>query len=150
MAEWINPIFDRTQADVDFALSKIAEWRNSKADGEDELRGCLNVSDINRIENNIRYLSDNLSDLCYFPHADTRVWDSKGLPDTDDISRIIGHIRKIISAFCQHDTAPALPETMLTYEQINDIEGNLYLLKGLLGDMIVRFKECGTFECGEE
>ena len=24
MAEWISPVFDRTQADVDFAISKIA------------------------------------------------------------------------------------------------------------------------------
>ena len=150
MAEWINPVFDRTQADVDFAISKIAEWRNSTADGEYELKGCLNVSDINRIEKDIQYLSDNLSELCYFPHADTRVWDNKGLPDTDDISRIIGNVRKIISAFCQYDTAPALPETMLTYEQINDIEENLYLIKELLDDMIRRFRECGTFECEEE
>lgn len=150
MADWINPIFDRTQADVDFALSKITEWRNSTADGEYELKGCLNVSDINRIETDIQYLSDNLSELYYFPHADTKTWDNKGLPNVDDISRIIGNVRKIISAFCQFDTAPALPETMLMYEQVNDLEENLYLIKNILDEMIGSFRECGTFDCGEE
>ena len=26
MAVWIDPVFDRTQEDVEFAIEKIAEW----------------------------------------------------------------------------------------------------------------------------
>ena len=98
---WREPIFDRTSADVDFALRKIAEWKQNHThwadvaidydkvninDGEVEitedsvileydgavyvedetlilqlgavynLKGCLNLSDITRIEDDISYL----------------------------------------------------------------------------------------------
>ena len=149
MSEWINPVFDRTQTDVDFALSKLAEWKNSGDTNVYELKGCLTVSDINRIEGDIQYLSDHLSELYYFPHVTTKAWDMNGLPNIDDVSRIIGNVQKIITAYFQSSNAPNLPNTMLTYEQVNNLEENLYLIKQILEDMIVRFRECGTFYCGE-
>ena len=149
MAEWINPVFDRTQADVSFAISKIAEWRDTNSNDVYELKGCFNVSDINRIENDIKYLSDKLSTLYYFPHIKSKSWGDSGLPDILDVSRIIGNIGEIISSYFQYDTAPDLPETMLNYEQINNIEENLHLIKNILDNMIGSFRECGTFNCGE-
>ena len=149
MAEWINPVFDRTQADVSFAISKIAEWRDTNSNDVYELKGCFNVSDINRIENDIKYLSDKLSTLYYFPHIKSKSWGDSGLPDILDVSRIIGNIGEIISSSFQYDTAPDLPETMLNYEQINNIEENLHLIKNILDNMIGSFRECGTFNCGE-
>lgn len=149
MANWTTPVFNRTQADVDYAISKIAEWRDTDSIYVTELKGCLNVTDINRIENNTRYLSDSLSALYYFSHIRTMSWDNKGLPSMLDISQIINNIREIISSYFQDSAAPNLPETMLTYEQINNIEKNLYYIKCILDNMISSFKECNTFECGE-
>ena len=150
MADWITPIFDRTQADVDFAIAKIAEWREEGVYNVYDLKGCLNVSDINRIENDIQYLSDNLSTLYYFPHTVSKSWNNAGLPTIEDVTRVIGNVRKIISSYFQYESAPDLPDTMLTYEEINNIEENLHLLKRMLEDMISSFRECGTFTCGEE
>lgn len=150
MAEWITPIFDRTQADVDFALSKIKEWRENGSTSLYELKGCLNVTDINRIENDIQHLSDSLSSLYYFPHAISKEWNTSGLPDMSDIDRIIGNVRNIISAYIQTSTAPDVPDTMLTFEQINSIEENLFLVKELIDAMVSTYRNCGTFECGEE
>ena len=150
MAEWILPVYDRTQGDVNFAISKIAEWRKSGSKDVYELKGCLNVSDINRIENNMRFLSDELSALYYFPHADCKSWDKSGLLNTADVNRIIGNLQKIINAYYQRADAPDVPNNMLTYSQVNDIEENLYLIKNILDEMIPLFRECGTFSCGEE
>lgn len=150
MAEWITPIYDRTQADVDFAISKINEWKKPGSTDVYDLKGCLNVADINRIENNIKYLSDTLSTLGYFPNTVSKIWEMSGLPDITEVNRILGNIEKMISAFYQSESAPELPETMLTYEQINNIEENLYFLKEMLDDMVGFFRECGTFTCGEE
>lgn len=150
MAEWITPIYDRTQADVDFAISKIAEWRGKGVRDEYELKGCFNVSDINRIENNIKFLSNNLSALYYFSQTSTKTWDRSGLPDIDEVARIISNINTIILSFYQNESAPELPNTMLTYEQINNIEENLHFLKDMLDNMVSLFRECGTFTCGEE
>lgn len=150
MSEWIIPIFDRTQEDVNDALLKIAEWKKNGSTDVYDLKGCFNVSDINRIEGNIKYLSDNLSKLCYFPNTISKTWDVSGLPDIENISRIIQNVAKIISAYYQNSTAPSLPETLLTYEEVNDLEQNLYLIKEILDDMITSFRECGTFSCGED
>jgi hypothetical protein len=151
MAEWLEPIFDRTQADVDFALGEIAKWKRNDVSVSDvyELKGCLNVSDINRIEGNIQYLAETLRKYYYFPTTTSKTWSMDGLPNTTDVSRIIGNIRKIISAYYADATAPALPNTILTYEQVNAIEKNLYLIKAMINDMAISFRECGTFNCGE-
>ena len=64
MAVWINPVYDRTQEDVEYAKQKIAEWiaadtmENSLV--VHDLKGCLNVSDLNRIEGNIKYLAEQI------------------------------------------------------------------------------------------
>lgn len=150
MATWENPIFDRTQADVDFAIAQIAEWRKSGVITSRYLKGCLNVTDLNRIEGNIQYLSDELSSLCYFPHASVVFWETNGLPTVSDVNRILSNIGKIISAYYQYPSAPSLPSTMLRFEHINDIEKNLYLLKEMLDNMVSSFRECGTFYCGED
>lgn len=149
MADWITPIYDRTQADVDIAIAKISEWKKSGSTNVYALKGCLNVADINRIENNIKYLSDHLTTFYYFPNTVSKTWDMSGLPDMAEVTRILGNIEKIISAFGQSESAPEVPKTMLTYEQINDIEENLYFLKELLDDLVGFFRECGTFTCGE-
>ena len=150
MAKWLDPVFDRTQADVELAISKIAEWKKNGSTNVYELKGCLNVSDINRIEGNIQYLSNELSKLYYFPYTTSKSWDKVGLPTIVDITRIIGNIKKIINAYCQPSNSPTLPDTMLNYEQVNSIEENLYLIKAMLDNMVLSFRECGTFNCGEE
>lgn len=150
MSNWITPIFDRTQEDVDYAIFKLDEWKANGTTDIYELKGCLNVSDINRIEKNIQYLSDKLSEQCYFPHAITKTWDMMGLPNMNDINRIIGNIRNIIMAFFQKSTSPDLPNNMLNYEQVNAIEENLYLIKEILDNMVSSYRECGTFNCGED
>ena len=38
------------------------------------LKGCLNLTDINRIEGNIQYLSDRLDELHYPPGTSCKVW----------------------------------------------------------------------------
>lgn len=149
MAVWMTPVVNRTQADVDYALSKLSEWKNNTYGDIEELKGCLNVSDINRIENNIQYLSDKLSEYYYFPHAVTKRWTESDLPDITDISRIIGNVEKIIEAFHQHTLAPDVPDSMVNFEQINSIEKNIALIRVVLTTMVNNFKQCGTFECGE-
>ena len=143
---WETPIFDRTQADIDFALQKIEEWKTNPS-GVYNLKGCFNAKDMNRIENNIRYLSDTLSELYYFSTVTTKTWDSSGLPTTSDIERLIQNALTIISSICE-DT-PELPTTLLTFEDVNCLELNINKLKMILDDMSASFLECDTFECGE-
>ena len=69
--------------------------------------------------------------------------------DVSQITRIINNVSKLISAYYKPNNAPNLPTTLLTYEQVNALEKNLYLIKEMLDDMIASFRQCGTFGCGE-
>jgi hypothetical protein len=144
---WVEPIYDRTVSDVEFALHKIKEWRNSGVTNTTDLKGCFNVSDMNRIEGNIRYLADALTDLYYFNDIVTKTWERDDIPTESDITRVIENTRSLVLSFSEH--APDLPTTLLTITDVNCIEETLNRVKMILDGMITSFQECDTFECGE-
>ena len=111
------------------------------------MKGCFNVSDINRIENNIRYLSDALSELYYFSHLETKAWDVTDIPNQSDVDRIIQNTRTLILSISTE--APELPTMLLTIDDVNCIEFNLHKIKMILDEMTTSSVECGTFDCGE-
>lgn len=145
MAEWISPIYDRTQSDIDYALSQIKKGNNSL-----ELKGCFNVTDINRIENNCRYIADRLNVLKYTNTITTKTWDIYGVPNITEVARLINNVVLLIDAYYQSPDAPLLPSTLLTYEQVNSLEKNLYMIKHLIDEEENEFRFCGTFNCGED
>ena len=145
MAEWSTPVFDRTQGDVDYAKAQLSAGVNNV-----EFKGCLNQSDINRIEKNSKYLSDSLKELYYFNEIVYNLWNDTSIPSKSHISRIINNVSILWGKYYKPPDAVDLPTTMLTYEQVNAIEKNLYLIKEMIENMIISFRECGTFNCGEE
>lgn len=230
---WREPIFDRTQEDVDFAIRKIAEWiaYNISAAEYDEkvrieneklvlqagnaamvnnnslvlqgegrayvendalvvrigvvydLKACLNVLDLNRIEENIAYLAERLAGSVYSSnlfterlkykngkwidqelHEDlvredlvsevypfdivTKKWGKGDLPTELDIQRIISNIKALIGAFYKPSNAPELPPSMLSYDEVNAIERNIYLIKYLLDCMVNSFRKTGAVKSG--
>ena len=197
MSVWREPIYDRTQDDINFAINKIAEWiiynissaeydekvriENEKLvlkegyvervdealvlDGDGrayvdndalivkigvvyDLKGCLNTIDINRIEDNIKYISEQLLGFGYEPDISAKQWDKENLPTESDTQRIIENIRSIISSFYQVSNAPSLPSKMLSYDEINQIERNIDLIKYLLDCMVNSFHQSGTIKSG--
>ena len=194
---WREPIFDRTQADVDFAIGKIAEWivynissaeydEKVRVENEElilregyvtttndalilqgdgralvendelvvkigvvyDLKGCLNLIDINRIEGNIAFLSERLSDLAYPVSVSTRQWDRDNLPNEQDIQRIINNVRACVRDFYQLNEAPPIPDKMANYSDVNAIERNIDLIKYLLDCMVNSFKKTGAYKSG--
>lgn len=193
---WREPIFDRTLADVEFAIQKIEAWKknhNHSAEVRVEngalvldengtayvdenalvllhegavyvedgvlmldvgnvygLKACLNLLDINRIEGDIAYLAEKMESYTYAPNIRSRQWTIEDMPNQNDMSRIIGNIRDLISAFYSPKNPPSLPTTILTYQDINAIEENLYLIKQLLDCMESSFKQVGTIKSGSK
>lgn len=145
MAVWISPVYDRKQSDVDYAISQIKSGNN-----QSEFKGCFNVTDINRIENNSRYIADRLNVLKYSNTITTKSWDMYGIPNYTEITRLINNVTSLIKAYYQPTGAPSLPSTLLTYEQVNALEKNLYMIKHLIDNEENEFRHCGTFNCGEE
>lgn len=152
MAVWISPVFDRTNEDVVFAQEQIQKWIDTKLSGDPvatyELKGCFNLTDINRIEGNIQYISDRLNELHYPTGTSCRVWEQSGLPTVGDVKRIISNIKFIIAAYHQQRGIPDVPETMSTFSDINAIEVNLYAIKQLLDSMVEGFQKSGMSKSG--
>ena len=113
-----------------------------------ELKGCLNLLDLNRIESNIAYLAEKMESYSYAPNIHGKQWTNIDMPNQNDMSRIIDNIRALIGAFYSPDNPPSLPTTMLSYNDINAIEENLYLIKELLDCMASSFKKVGTIKSG--
>ena len=145
MAQWMSPIHDRKQTDVDYAIAQIKRGNNSA-----EYKGCFNVADINRIENNVRYIADRLNVLKYTNTIETKSWDMYGLPNVTEVTRLINNVSKIINAYYRPTGSPDLPDNLLTYEQVNALEKNLYMIKHLIDSEENQFRFCGTVICGEE
>lgn len=152
MAEWKTPVFDRTQEDVDYAIQKIAEWIASDITSASivgyDLKGCLNASDINRIEDNISYLAEQLKSYHYPSDTSSKSWVVTDLPNQGDITRIINNVKSLIDSFYRYPDTPALPDGMLGYEEVNSIEENLSLIKALIDAMVNSFRKSGTFKAG--
>jgi hypothetical protein len=194
ISTWREPIFNRTVEDVEFAISKLAEWKKNHThtadirieneevvvgegigytnedeavlDGDGiayvengvlvvkigdvyELKGCLNLLDLNRIEDNIAFLAETMENFSYSPNIHGKQWDRADMPNQNDMSRIIENIRALMSAFYSPSNPSTLPYTMLSYSDINAIEENLYLLKQMLDCMQSSFKKVGTIRCGK-
>lgn len=113
-----------------------------------DLKGCLNLSDITRIEDNITYLSERLVKYRYFVDCSSKEWDDKSIPTIQDMKRIGNNIRSLLTVFAKHGRSVDVPNKMLSYEDINALEYNLYLLKQLLDTMVESFYKSGAYKCG--
>lgn len=152
MATWIEPVYDRTYEDVTFAKAQIQIWIAQQMSNDFpytyNLKGCLNLSDINRIEGNIKYISDRLDEYYYSPGTECKIWENSGLPTERDVRRILNNVQLIIDAYRHPAGAPNVPGGMSRYNDINDIEKILFGVKQLLDRMVRGFQISGTVNSG--
>jgi hypothetical protein len=153
MADWIKPIYDRKQSDVDYAKTRIKYFKENGGvtDGID-LKGCFNFTDMNRIENNNQYLQDRLNELYYFCNIkNVHGRRMTSVPNMGDhISRVINNLVELQSAYYEPMLAPILPETLTHFNNVNNVEKCQLVIKEMIDDMANSFKQCGTFDCKEE
>ena len=113
-----------------------------------DLKGCLNISDLTRIEDNVSYLADMLTQYRYPIVVSSKKWVKTDLPNANDMKRIAKNIRNIIDGFATPLESVDIPETLVTYQDINNLERNLYLLKEMLDAMESCFIPSGTYISG--
>lgn len=118
---WLEPIVDRTWADVEYADAN----RGSLA----PLKGMRNYSDLNRISGNLRAIRELLVDVGYIipPITSRDDWDMFELPRESDIRKIKDDLITLTEAAPFFDDMPDVPELpYLHYQKLNDIESILY------------------------
>ena len=113
-----------------------------------DLKGCLNLSDLVRIEDNISYLADRLISYRYPIVVNSKQWVKSDLPNIDDMKRIATNIRNLFNGFTTPSEYSPIPDVMLSYQDVNAIERNLYLLREMLNTMEGSFIKSGTYKSG--
>mgnify|MGYP001101723335 FL=1 len=127
-----EPIFDRTQSDViklqDFLSrgyknltdDEKSEWLNTN------LKGTLNSSNLNRIEQNMEVISNVLGLTITI-----KSWQETDIPTESDFTRIRNNLMSIRNKAEEmellYDSMPEIPELPWnSYQKINDIEKIIY------------------------
>lgn len=150
MAEWIEPIFDRTLSDVEYVKQKIEQGVEYEhpyfttadnfylVDSENrkivvlawpEFKGAYNASDMNRVNGNMLFLKSLLHELGISITLKTasRVWHMEDVPYPDEFQKYLDDVAIIRSSISQSEETPNVP-TMenFNYIKANDIEKILY------------------------
>lgn len=120
---WIEPVIDRTQADVDYAKSLFSKpWEEFTTEEKEAylsgLKGCINRVDLERIENNIQILLDVLE-----IDSSTYVGAIPEFPTTTYFEQMRDNAAAIRAGYAIHTDTPEVPELPFnTWQKFNAIE----------------------------
>ena len=140
---WIEPVFDRTIADVNYA-------RENRNDPQ-HLKGAINYSDWNRITGNVHYLADLLTEHGYnIVAACKTIWAPGEVPPAAEIQKIHNDLDSIETGYNKLMHSPPNPDAPWNqYQKINDVEQILFDTLYMFDLMARSFKPCGTFCSGQ-
>ena len=149
-------IFDRTQNDVDTAIilrrEKVQTFQELSENEVATLeKGTLTINTLNRIESKQDELKNLFNDMGYWnTHIKNKVWGENDIFNVDEFQRIIDNTNVLRQAFFVYKDTPNTPPISYYYEDINALEKILYDLDVMINDVKSNYRECGSFECGEE
>ena len=149
-------IYDRTQNDIETARelieTKVKAFAALTADEILSLeRGTLTINTLNRIEEKQSELNDLINAEGYYnTNIINRLWTHTDVFDEVNFSRIVNNCEILKKAFFEYTDTPATPNAVYHFENINSIEKILVDLEKMIDDVKLRYRQCGTFQCGEE
>ena len=151
---WIPVITDRTQADVDKAKTyKNKVWSALSNDEKTEwlsgLKGAYNASDLNRVGQNINYITSQLHEYGYLAEIAPKIdWKIADIPSEAKMAKYLSDVSLAKEAF--HGTI-IIPATMngLNYDGANNIEKLLEEVSTNISNMIAEFYYSGELYSGE-
>lgn len=121
MLLWIETITDRKASDIERVRELLVkEWKNFSEEEKEEwragMKGCLNRSDLERIQNNIQLLADVLE-------LGIATKDIPEIPSKPFYDEILINVEAIRNAYCIHSDTPNTPsEPLNSFQKWNDIE----------------------------
>lgn len=149
-------IFDRTQNDVDTAIvlrnTKVKKFETlTEIDIATLEKGTLTINTINRIETKQEELKNLFNDMGYWNTPTTnKTWSENDIFYIDDFQRIVDNTNVLRQAFFVYKDTPNTPPISYYWEDINALEKILHDIDVMINDVKSHYRECGTFECGEE
>jgi len=136
-------IFDRTQADVDYAL----DCEINGAYTDEDLKGAYNVSDRNRVANAVNFIAGCLKDAGMFEACANVIRDGWNLFDIiypEDNGKVLASLANLKLLLPYSGTA-AVPGSLdeLTYRKANAVESIAFDLYGVFLRLRDAWLYCG-------
>ena len=140
---WSTPIIDRTLEDVEFA--------KANQNYTTTLKGAWNVSDINRVINNTKHLSDLLNANGYPNTIKSQgTFVVTDLPYVNSVMDVVrSNVQAVVNCYYKSGNPTIKYGNTFDYNDANALEINLDITNKLLTSMIDAYKYCGTTVCGE-
>jgi len=139
-------IYDRTRGDVDRVTELNKKYLERTITDEEKkewagnLKGAINIADMNRIEGNIAVIANFLGVL-----VTTRTWIAGDIPRVADYQRIRDNVESLRATWHVISETPETPNQPLnTYQKWNDIERILHDLNYTYEGYINSFNYCGA------
>lgn len=159
---WITPIVDRTSQDVE-SLKRLMNyinqlgWSNVDQSTRDSWlsaqKGALNANDLNRIDENIKYVKDSLSVVGIDVDIDTSNpnWTTGAYVLLENITIIRDNINALKTAWYVWQSTPSVNYTLsLDYNDANSLELNLLAMKEIFDLWGINIRPiCGNINCGQ-
>lgn len=143
-------IYNRTQEDVNRVIELNRKYvdgsitEDEKAEWGSDMKGALNLSDITRIEDNIKALAEFFEvSITPDPYPDKT---TRSIPRVNrDYKRILDNLQVLRNSWFALSATPATPTQPLnTYQKWNDIERILHDLNYTYEGYINSFNYCGA------
>ena len=116
-------IYDRAQADVDYALTLERESVHT----DDDLKGAYNVSDRNRVGGAVNYIADLMRVIDIFAKADWNVNSIARVRDNANTIKCLNRLKTVLPV----DFAAPVDLDKLSFQKANDVEHMLYKMYGM-------------------
>lgn len=149
-------ITDRTYEDVNRAKSiRSGKVQKGISLTEEEIaimeRGSATVDTLNRIENKQKELKTIFNSIGYWnTPIVNKEWTYNDIFKEADFKRIIENDFVLKRAFFSYPYTPNKVSALYHYNEFNSLEKILADLETMLRYVQENFKECDTFNCGEE
>lgn len=149
-------IIDRKQSDITKAKKLIEKAKKIENLTPSELseylaglKGCYNISDLNRVESAVKYISDLLNSYGYSNIVDTKTWADGDFFTPTHIARYLNNLDILKNAYFVDPKIPATPTSYKSIQQANDIEKILSNIEKIIIGMEQSFIHCGVSICGQ-
>lgn len=145
---WTQPVYDRTQADVDRQIELNTKgWFNMTAEEKAEWaqgKGAINSSDIERVEHDIGYLAS------VFGYTFTIYDTAPYCIDEDYASNLIGNLEDLRDTGFIYPTTPQVPsKPFKSFETWNAVEKILSDIYSRINSH-VDYESIDDLQCGDE
>ena len=114
------------------------------------IKGAWNITDLNRIEQNCKYLLEELTALGYDVNVVLKenTWVEDDFPVLSEIDRIRLNVKLLCDVFLITSDLD-FDNKYIDYENANRIEELMSFVYNTLQNLFLGLRYCGTFNCGQ-